>query len=80
MFNNPSEFEYNDCCTHYREKGYWYGYIVHPIFKIRMCRNCGDTQAIWGFWADILFNLFARWVWDGTVYITTLELLEDSEQ
>lgn len=36
-----------DCCTHYREKGYDDGYIMLPIFRVKVCRNCGECHAVW---------------------------------
>lgn len=77
MFENPSKYEYEDCCTHYRESGYDFGYIMLPIFKVRVCRNCGDVQAIWGAAADVLFMLFFRWFWNGKVHITDDGLEEE---
>ena len=51
---NPSKYIYQ-CCTHYREKGYDDGYIMLPIFRVKVCRNCGEYHAVWGTAANILF-------------------------
>lgn len=42
---NPSKYIYQ-CCTHYREKGYDDGYIMLPIFRVKVCRNCGECHAV----------------------------------
>lgn len=77
MFHKSSDRQNEDCCTHYRENGYDDGYIMLPIFKVRVCRNCGDVQAIWGAAADVLFMLFFRWFWNGKVNITEERLEEE---
>ena len=58
-----------DCCTHYSVQGYDDGYIVCPIFKVKICKNCGEVHADWGLIADILFTLLGQWIWNGDVYI-----------
>lgn len=40
-----------------------------PIFRVRVCRNCGECQAVWGWAANILFMLVFRWFWDGKVHL-----------
>lgn len=40
-----------------------------PIFRVRVCRNCGECQAVWGWAAHILFMLVFRWFWDGKVHL-----------
>lgn len=37
-----------DCCMHCREAGYDDGYIMLPIFRVKVCRNCGECHAVWG--------------------------------
>ena len=65
---NPSKYIYQ-CCTHYREKGYDDGYIMLPIFRVKVCRNCGECHAVWGTAANILFMGLFRWFWNGKVHI-----------
>lgn len=65
---NPNKFPYR-CCTHYNEKGYDDGYILLPIFRVRICRNCGECQAVWGRAADVLFRLAFQWFWNGKVHL-----------
>lgn len=77
MFKKSSDRQNEDCCTHYRESGYDFGYIMLPIFKVRVCRNCGDVKAIWGAVADVLFMLFFRWFWNGNVHMTGDKLEEE---
>ena len=50
---NPSKFPYK-CCTHYNKQGYDEGYLMLPIFRVRVFRNCGECQAVWGWAANIL--------------------------
>lgn len=65
---NPNNSPYR-CCTHYRKQGYDDGYLMLPIFRVRVCRNCGACQAVWGWAAHILFMLVFRWFWDGKVHL-----------
>ena len=37
-----------DCCTHYNRQGYYTGYVMLPVFRVRICRNCGEVHAEWG--------------------------------
>ena len=30
-----------DCCTHYNRQGYYTGYVMLPVFRVRICPNCG---------------------------------------
>ena len=36
-----------DCCTHYNRQGYYTGYVMLPVFRVRICRNCGEVHAEW---------------------------------
>ena len=45
------------------------GYLMLSIFRVRVCRNCGECQAVWGWAANILFMLVFRWFWDGKVHL-----------
>ena len=65
---NSNKFPYR-CCTHYNKQGYDEGYLMLPIFRVRVCRNCGECQAVWGWAANILFMLVFRWFWDGKVHL-----------
>ena len=65
---NPSKLSYQ-CCTHYNKQGYDEGYLMLPLFRVRVCRNCGECQAVWGWAANIMFMLVFRWFWDGKVHL-----------
>lgn len=65
---NPNKFPHR-CCTHYSKQGYDEGYLMLPIFRVRVCRNCGECQAAWGWATNILFMLVFRWFWDGKVHL-----------
>lgn len=65
---NSNRFPYR-CCTHYSKQGYDEGYLMLPIFRVRVFRNCGECQAVWGWAANILFMLVFRWFWDGKVHL-----------
>lgn len=41
-----------DCCTHYNRQGYYTGYVMLPVFRVRICRNCGEVHAEWSRMAD----------------------------
>ena len=58
-----------ECCTHYKTAGFDEGYIILPIFKVKVCQNCGEVHAVWGDFANILFMVFFRWFWTGFVHI-----------
>jgi hypothetical protein len=58
-----------NCCTHYKTDKYLNGYIISPIFKISYCCNCGEISAEWGVFANILWHMVGKWIWDGTAYI-----------
>ena len=45
------------------------GYILLPIFRVRICRNCGECQAVWGRAANVLFKLVFQRFWDGKVHL-----------
>ena len=40
-----------------------------PIFRVKVCRNCGECHAVWCMAANILFMGLFRWFWDGKVHI-----------
>ena len=44
---NSNKFPYR-CCTYYNKQGYDEGYLMLPIFRVRVCRNCGECQAVLG--------------------------------
>ena len=44
-----------DCCTHYNRQGYYTGYVMLPVFRVRICRNCGEVHAEWSRVAKCIF-------------------------
>ena len=68
-----------ECCTHYKTEGFDDGYIMLPIFKVKICRNCGEVHAVWGDLTDILFMAFFRWFWTGRVHVYEKEDQENAK-
>ena len=54
-----------DCCTHYNRQGYYTGYVMLPVFRVRICRSCGEVHAEWSRAANLLFMGLFRWFWSG---------------
>lgn len=54
-----------DCCTHYKTDGYDDGYIMSPLFPVKVCRNCGEVIAKFGVIRGFLFDYVLSPFWDG---------------
>lgn len=58
-----------DCCTHYKTDGYDDGYIMSPLFPVKVCRNCGEVIAKFGVIRGFLFDYVLSPFWDGKVSV-----------
>lgn len=58
-----------DCCTHYHTDKYRPGYVIIPIFRVRMCENCGEIELICSDYLQTIFEIFFAPFWRGNVFI-----------
>jgi len=57
------------CCTHYDSSDYSVGYVMLPIFKVKICENCGDVTMICNSILQRVFALLFLPFWHGKVYV-----------
>ena len=52
-------------CPHCGGEEYLAAYAVLPIFDVRICKNCGEAYAQWGWLKAAIFKMFLWPFWDG---------------